>query len=339
MAKLPPSVEDTDLTRLVLRHLSRIHQGKVRDTYYLPFCHGDLLLQFATDRISIFDFVLGNLIAEKGACLTAMTVFWLTEVLQGINHHLVAYGKDVDNYLPRELRGNKELQSRAIIVKRLEMLAIECIVRDYLAGTGYASYKQSGMVCGILLPPGLHDGFRIPNGPIFTPTTKAEEGHDEHISADSVDPAVKDLSIQIFKSISKHAESKGIILADTKFEFDKNLCLGDEVATPDSSRYWSEEEWKKAQKENKSPSGFDKQPVRNEGSKTHTPFISEGMIPITGINNLNPLNPRHLEWVHGSFSLSEKTVEETSRRYQFVLEKLVGMPLAEFQKKKMGIAI
>ncbi|MEK7097610.1 MAG: phosphoribosylaminoimidazolesuccinocarboxamide synthase [Patescibacteria group bacterium] len=335
MAKLPSSVNDTELTRLVLRHLPRIHQGKVRDTFAPP--HHSLLLQLATDRISIFDFVLNDLIPEKGACLTAMTVFWLTEVLQGIDHHLVAYGKDIDNYLPRGLCGNKELQSKAIIVKRLEMLEIECIVRGYLTGTGYAAYKQNGMVCGILLPPGLRDGSRIPGGPIFTPTTKAEEGHDEHISADSVDPAIKDLSIQIFRSISEYAESKGIILADTKFEFDKNLCLGDEVATPDSSRYWSAEEWEKAQKENKSPSGFDKQPVRNEGSKTHTPFISEGMIPIMGINNLNPLNPRHLEWVHDSFSLSKKTVEETSRRYQFVLEKLIGMPLAEFQKKKMEI--
>lgn len=322
---------------LVWKHLNMRGQGKVRDTFYLRN-EPELLLPIATDRISIFDFILHNYIEGKGACLTAMTIFWLTEVLQGIDHHLVAFGKNIDKFLPEKLRGNKELQSRAIVVKKLDMLPIECIVRDYLTGTGLAAYKESGAVCGISLPPGLHDGSKIPNGPIFTPTTKAEEGHDEHISADSVSGEVGNLAINIFSQISGYAEPRGIIIADSKFEFGKDLCLGDEVATPDSSRFWDRDDWLRAQENKKSPQGYDKELPRKEGRATHTPFVKNGM-PIIGINNLDPLDSRHFEWVNKNFSLSEATIKETERRYRFIFEKIVGMTLEEFQAKKMDIAV
>lgn len=334
MAQIPVAVKDSDLTRLVSRYIPRIHQGKVRDTFAPP--DSSMLLQLATDRISIFDFVLNSLIKNKGACLTAMTVFYLTEILKGVDNHLIDYGKNIDKHLPKELHGNPELQSRAIIVKKLEMLPIECIVRDYLTGTGYAAYKTDGKICGISLPTGLHDGSRIPGGPIFTPTTKAEEGHDEHISADSVDPAIRKRTIEVFKMISGYAESRNIILADSKFEFSKEH-LGDEVATPDSSRYWLKSDWEKAQEEKRSPQGYDKQPVREFGKNSPTPFTKNGLL--LSMSGLSPENANHTEWVHEKFSLHPEIADETARRYKFIFAKLIGMPLAEFQKKKMGIAI
>jgi len=283
--------------------------------------------------------MLGNYIEGKGACLTALTVFWLTEVLHGIDHHLVDFGKNIDKHLPEALYGYKELQTRAIVVKKLDMLSIECIVRGYLTGSGYSDYKKSGQICGIQLPSGLHDGIKIPDGPIFTPTTKAEKGHDQPIDANSVDKETGALAINIFSQIAEYAESRGIILADSKFEFSKDLILADEVATPDSSRFWLKEDWEKAQTEKKSPQGYDKELARQEGKKTHTPFIDKAMRPIVGINNLDPLDRRHFEWVNKSFSLSEATISETTRRYRFIFEKLVGMPLEDFQSKKMGIVI
>ena len=306
--------------------LTLIHQGKVRDTFSLPD-FPDFLLVVATDRISIFDFILPALIKNKGKVLTAMTVFWLTKVFDDgvdcIDHHLIAHGSDIDEYLPAALQGNKELQSRALIVKKLKMLDIECIVRGYLTGSGWKSYQRNSQVCGIELLKGLHDGSKLPKA-IFTPTTKAEIGHDEDLDMLGVVKKygidVKILPLVIYQLGLDHAEERGVIIADTKFEFGENMVLADEVLTPDSSRFWLMKDWEKAKKKGESPAGYDKQPVREWGKTVKTPF------GVTGINNLKPENVEHSKFVQ-DLIVPEEVLHDCSVRYQEILFILTGQNL------------
>lgn len=340
MPKIPFSVVGSDLDELLLWHLIMMHQGKVRDTYFLPL-HHNLLLVVATDRVSAFDFVLNALIKGKGECLTAITVFWFTEVLSDINNHLVAFGKGIDEYLPEELRGNMELQKRAIVVKRLKMDDKEYIARFCLTGSGYESYKKDGKVCGIELPPGLHDGSIIPGGAIFTPTTKAQEGHDEAIPADSVDPLSREFFMKAAQRTHDFAMQKDILLADKKGELGRDLggdlCLGDEWGTPDCSRMWRMKDYLEAQKQKKTPAGFDKQLIREFCKEAPTPYAKNG-IPLS-MAGLDPMIPDHTNWVHNSFRLSEEVIRQTIERYLLLPEMLTGKSLKEFQKEKMGINI
>lgn len=173
MAHIPLTVQSVPIAGL-----TRVHQGKVRDTYALPD-HPDLMLVYASDRISVFDFVLPALVVQKGETLTALNVWWCDEVLRDVfPHDLVAFGPKIDVYLPETTRDNAKLWRRAVVVRKLEMLPIEAIVRGYLTGSGLASYQKTGMVCGHILPNGLTDGSQLPR-PIFTPSTKALVGHDE----------------------------------------------------------------------------------------------------------------------------------------------------------------
>ena len=317
--------------------MKRIHQGKVRDTYEISG-HPNLLLPIATNRLSIYDFVLPGVVEHKGEVLTALTVFWLTKVVADEKHHLVAYGRGIDEYLPEPLRGNAELQKRALVVKKLQMLPVECVARGYLTGSGWSSYRESQEVCGHKLADGLHDGARLPE-PIFTPTTKAEEGHDEPISFQSVRDEYGDkfekLTIDIYRQILEYSLGHGIILADTKFEFSSDGVLADEVATPDSSRFWDVEDWKAAVKEKKSPSGYDKQPVREWGKTVATPF-EKGGEKITGIHKLDSGGKEHIEFVHG-LEVPPEVLTATTERYKAIFEKLTGVKLSNFQKNEMGI--
>lgn len=239
-------------------------QGKVRDMYDL----GDRLLVVATDRISAFDYVLPDEIPNKGKVLNQLSVFWFDLLKDVIENHLIS--TDV-NDLPEKFKPYQEyLDGRFMLVRRCNMYPVECIVRGYLTGSGLKEYQKSGTVCGIKLPEGLENGSKIPET-IFTPSTKAELGdHDENIDfatmaklvGDEAAGDLRDAAVKIYEIAADHAAKRGIIIADTKFEFgtiDGKLILADEVLTPDSSRFWPADEYRVGQEQ---PS-FDKQYVRN----------------------------------------------------------------------------
>jgi len=217
-------------------------RGKVRDVYRA----GERLLIVATDRISAFDYILPTGIPDKGKVLTQLSIFWFDFLRDLTPTHLVT--AQVDEY-PAELQAFRDqLEGRSMLVKRARMVDVECVARGYLSGSGWKEYKQQGTVCGIRLPAGLRESDKLPE-PIFTPSTKAQAGHDENIPFAQVVAAVgedlarrlRDLTLGIYTRAARFAESRGIIIADTKFEFgfvDGTLVLGDEVLTPDSSRFW-----------------------------------------------------------------------------------------------------
>jgi phosphoribosylaminoimidazole-succinocarboxamide synthase len=246
--------------------LPLLASGKVRDTYELP--DGELLM-VASDRISTYDAIHPNPIPGKGVVLTAMSVFWFEQLAGITENHMISAVDDV----PQAERG------RALKVRRLQMLPIECVVRGYLAGSGWEDYQQNGAVCGVALEPGLLESSELPE-PIFTPATKAAIGdHDENIDSEQAIEAlggdaetfeeVKRLSIAIYEHARALAASRGIILADTKFEFGRDpgtgaLVLGDEVLTPDSSRYWPADSYEPG----RAQASFDKQFVRDWARST-----------------------------------------------------------------------
>lgn len=253
-----------------MENLKLLYEGKVREVYD----NGDSLIMVATDRISAFDNILKNKITDKGAVLTQMSKFWFDFTKDIVPNHMISV--DV-NDMPEFFRSD-EYKGRSMMCKKLKMLPIECIVRGYITGSGWASYKENGTVCGIKLPEGLVESDKLPE-PIYTPSTKAEIGdHDENISFDKsievlekVYPGkgeyyatkIKDCTIELYKKCAEYALSKGIIIADTKFEFgldeNDNVVIGDEMLTPDSSRFWPLEGYKPGQGQ---PS-FDKQFVRD----------------------------------------------------------------------------
>ena len=253
-----------------MENLKLLYEGKVREVYD----NGDSLIMVATDRISAFDNILKNKITDKGAILTQMSKFWFDYTKDVVPNHMISV--DV-NDMP-EFFHKDEYKGRSMKCKKLKMLPIECIVRGYITGSGWASYKENGTVCGIKLPEGLQESEKLPE-PIYTPSTKAEVGdHDENISYErSIEvlekafpgkgeyyaTKIKDCTITLYKKCAEYALSKGIIIADTKFEFgldeDGNVVIGDEMLTPDSSRFWPLEGYKPGQGQ---PS-FDKQFVRH----------------------------------------------------------------------------
>jgi phosphoribosylaminoimidazole-succinocarboxamide synthase len=228
---------------------------------------GDRLLIVATDRISAFDFILPSGIPDKGRVLTQMSVFWF-DLLRDVTatHFLTANVKDY----PAELRPfSAQLEGRSMLVKLADMVPIECVARGYLAGSGWKEYRKDGTVCGIPLPAGLKESSRLPE-PIFTPSTKAQTGHDENISFErmasivgsDVAAQLRDLTLAIYTRAAAYAETRGILIADTKFEFgfiDGQLILGDEVLTPDSSRFWPRDAYEAGRAQN----SYDKQYVRD----------------------------------------------------------------------------
>src|SRR3989344_5158020 len=225
--------------------------GKVRNSYALrPEGGRALRLSYASDRVSVFDFVLGPTIPQKGEVLTMMNVFWrlyLQKVLPALHQDLVAYGWKVNEYMPQTLAATSALWKRGLVVEELEIILVEAIARGYLTGTGWEAYQKDGMVCGHRLPAGLKNGSKLEMS-LFTPTTKAKMGHDEHITAESVDkkygPELGKTTLSVYRALRHQAEACGLILVDSKLEFgwrmtdggEKVLALADEVGTPDSSR-------------------------------------------------------------------------------------------------------
>ena len=243
--------------------------GKVRDVYRV----GEQLLIVATDRISAFDYILPTGIPDKGKVLTQLSIFWF-DFLRDLTptHFLTA---QVDEY-PAALRPFRDqLEGRSMLVERAKMVDIECVARGYLAGSGWKEYQRQGTVCGIPLPAGLRESDKLPE-PIFTPSTKAQAGHDENISfaqtvaliGEDLAKRLRDLTLEIYSRAARYAESRGIVIADTKFEFgfvDGTLVLGDEVLTPDSSRFWPADTYRAGGAQ----FSFDKQFVRDYLESIH----------------------------------------------------------------------
>lgn len=276
-------------------------RGKVRDIYDL----GDKLLIVATDRISAFDVVMTNGIPYKGIILTQISKFWFDFLSDDVEHHLIS--DKVSNFPVPFCNFEKQLAGRSMLVKKVEVLPIECVVRGYLAGSGWKEYKDSQTVCGQELPAGLRQCEKLPE-PVFTPSTKAERGtHDENISFEKCVKILgaeraeflHDNSIMIFERASEHAESKGIILADTKFEWgiaEGRIILIDEVLTPDSSRFWPADKYRPGRDQE----SFDKQYVRNYLESVNFDKFGPGV------------------------ELPEDVVKKTSAKYIEAYERLTG---------------
>ncbi|MCX7721522.1 MAG: phosphoribosylaminoimidazolesuccinocarboxamide synthase [Verrucomicrobiae bacterium] len=259
---------DAPVLQIELPGVRKLKTGKVREVFDL----GEQLLIVATDRISAFDVVLPNGIPHKGEVLTQLSLFWFNKFSSLVPNHLVASGEAVLGHpalagLPAELRNM--LVRRSMLVKKANPLPIECVVRGYLAGSGWKEYRQKQSVCGIKLPPGLAESAELPE-PIFTPATKAELGHDENITFEraaqivgmKLAEKVRELSLKIYRAARDYARERGIIIADTKFEFglvQGRLVLIDELLTPDSSRFWPASQYEPG----RSQPSFDKQYVRD----------------------------------------------------------------------------
>lgn len=251
------------LRETTLAGLGTPKRGKVRDVYDL----GDRLLIVASDRLSAFDVVLPTGIEDKGKVLTKLSVFWFREMEGLVKNHLIE--TDVARY-PENLQAfSEQLRDRSMIVRKARVIPVECVVRGYLAGSGWKDYRESGAICGIRLPQGLQESAKLET-PIFTPTTKAEEGHDMNITFEEVAETIgrelaarlRDLTLSIYEKACSIAETRGIIIADTKFEFglvDGEVIVVDEVLTPDSSRFWS----KALYEPGKAQDSYDKQIVRD----------------------------------------------------------------------------
>jgi phosphoribosylaminoimidazole-succinocarboxamide synthase len=289
------------LMRSEIEGLPLIHRGKVRETYEVDDRH---LLLVATDRLSAFDVVFEQPIPDKGAVLTRLSAWWF-EQLAGLGRsHFVSADRE---RLPEPAR-TRELSPRSMLVRRAERVDAECVVRGYLAGSGWAEYGRTGAVCGHRLPDGLREADRLPE-PIFTPSTKAEVGHDENISRQQLADLVgadlaqqlEERSIALYAEGARRAEAVGLILADTKFEFgfiDGELALIDEVLTPDSSRFWDVEQYAPGS----SPQSFDKQFVRD-------------FVAATGWNKEPPAP-----------MLPDDVIDGTRDRYVAAYERLTGRP-------------
>ncbi len=251
-------INDTDFIKQPL-----FIKGKVRNVYDL----GDKLLIIVTDRISAFDVVFPDLIPNKGRVLNSISEFWFDYTSDVIGNHVIT--TDVSQYPEGFSQFKEELQGRSMLVKKIKMVEAECIVRGYLEGSGLKDYKNTGCICGIKLPEGMKQAQKLPE-PIFTPSTKAQEGHDENVSFEELANKIgsemaeklRDVSIALYNKASRHAESKGLILADTKFEFgviDGKLVVADEVFTPDSSRFWAMDDYEPGRPQK----SFDKQYLRD----------------------------------------------------------------------------
>jgi phosphoribosylaminoimidazole-succinocarboxamide synthase len=291
---------------VALADYPQIAAGKVRQLHAVDDEH---LLLVASDRISAYDHVLDTPIPDKGAVLTAMSVFWFELLADELPNHLVAYD---DPRIPAEVRG------RALLVKRLSMVQVECVARGYLTGSGLIDYQRTGSVCGVGLPDGLVEASRLPE-PIFTPATKAEIGeHDENVSFEAVAAKegaelaaeLRDLTLRVYARAAEHARERGVILADTKFEFGRNaageLVLGDEVLTPDSSRYWPVDGYEAG----KVQPSFDKQFVRNWLTSEESGWDRHSDTP-------PPALPDHI-------------VEATRDRYVEAYERITGRSFADW---------
>lgn len=328
MAKIPQTILDLCPK---LKGLRRIHQGKVRDSYVLPD-HPGLMLVVATDRISVFDHVLNGLIPNKGVVLTLLNHFWCGFLANLCPSDFVACGSRVDEFLPQHLRGDPLLQMRSTVVRRYAPPTVEDVVRAYLTGSAFKDYGKDRMVYGNFLPEGLTDGCRLPY-PLYTPTSKAETGHDMPLTPDEVGAMFgsrrERLALQAMAMAGDYARKHGLILADTKFEFTRDdnggFVLADERLTPDSSRFWDLGEWKKAQEKDGLPPSLDKQRVRDYMKKFE-------------VDKLDPEKPADVERVH-AIALPDDMTRDTELVYRYIMYRLTGMSLERYVRKVLGVDV
>jgi phosphoribosylaminoimidazole-succinocarboxamide synthase len=261
---MSPELLDSVLLQTAFSDLHLHASGKVRDVYTVD---EKQLLFVATDRISAFDYILATGIPHKGSVLTQISLFWFNFLADVVPNHLIT--ANVDQYPAAVRKYADQLRGRSMLVERAEMFPVECVVRGYISGSAWKEYKASGKVCGIELPTGLRESDQLPE-PIFTPATKAVTGHDENISFDEMCKIVgietastlRDLTLRVYKKAAAYACQRGIIIADTKFEFgrtSKGITLADEVLTPDSSRFWPADKYASGQAQE----SYDKQYVRD----------------------------------------------------------------------------
>ena len=318
----------------VLEGLQLLHRGKVRDTYDLG---KGMLLIVCTDGLSIFDFVLNCLVPQKGMILMAMTHFWMTYLATfGIRTHLIAAGSHIDAYLPEHLRGDPDLQSRSMVVRELSMIDREFIGRIALTGSALKEYRATGSVSGHRLPEGLQDGDILPYI-LDTPTTKAEEGHDEPLLAEQVRkeyPEETYLLLKMLQIVFNYAHGKGIFTADFKVEmgFDEfgNLTVGDEVATPDSSRFWDLVRWLNSRRASvrKAPPPLDKQGPRIFG-------IEHG---INDSTKFDPKNPEDVARVH-ALEVPQELLDVTTQTYRYIFWRLIRMTVEAYLEEHLGVVL
>jgi phosphoribosylaminoimidazole-succinocarboxamide synthase len=267
---MSPQVLDSVLIRTDFPDLKLKASGKVRDVYDIDETQ---LLFVATDRISAFDYVLATGIPHKGRILNQISLFWFDFLADVVPNHLIT--ADVETYPPQVRKHADQLRGRSMLVRRAEIFPVECIVRGYLSGSGWKEYKSTGKVSGITLPSGLNESDALPE-PIFTPSTKATSGHDENISFDEMCDIIgvetashlRDLTLRIYKKAAAYARQRGIIIADTKFEFGQTahgITLADEVLTPDSSRFWPADKYSPGRPQD----SYDKQYVRDYLEEIH----------------------------------------------------------------------
>jgi phosphoribosylaminoimidazole-succinocarboxamide synthase len=267
---MSPQLLDSVLIRTDFPDLKLKASGKVRDVYDID---ENQILFVASDRISAFDYVLATGIPHKGRILNQISLFWFDFLADVVPNHLIT--ADVDKYPANIRKYADQLRGRSMLVRRAEIFPVECIVRGYLSGSGWKEYKASGKVCGITLPTGLRESEALPE-PIFTPSTKATTGHDENISFDKMCEIVgvetashlRDLTLRVYKKAAIYARQRGIIIADTKFEFGRTaqgITLADEVLTPDSSRFWPADKYEPGRAQD----SYDKQYVRDYLEQIH----------------------------------------------------------------------
>mgnify|MGYP001616218511 CR=1 FL=1 len=333
MAILPLSVVETKVNEYLIRvGLKRVAQGKVRDIYEIPWWPGALLM-LATDRLSIFNIVLPGLVPRKGEVLTALTHFWLTTLLKNFPNHLVSH----EVHLALAARLPELPMERCLVVRKIDIIPVEYVFRYHLGGSVWPIYLESGTgaVHGQKLPPGLKKWQKL-DEPLFTPTTKAEAGHDEPITIqqyleETGEEGLSTLNLFTiaYEKVYKYAKARGILFLDTKLE--GRGCIADECFTPDSSRIVLKGDWAQAMETGKDPIFYDKQLVREWGSKVKTPFSS-----FVGLNKLDPCDLRHINFVH-QLEVPKEVVKETSRRYLKIFKLLTGQALDEYQASCMGI--
>lgn len=267
---MSPDLLDSVLLKTDFPDLKLHASGKVRDVYEIG---KQQLLFVASDRISAFDYVLATGIPHKGSVLNQLSLFWFDFLADIVPNHLIT--ANVDQYPPEARKYKEQLRGRSMLVRRAEMFAVECVVRGYISGSAWKEYKATGKVSGISLPPGLKESDAFPE-PIFTPSTKATTGHDENISFDQMCDIVgvetashlRDLTLRVYKKAAAYARQRGIIIADTKFEFGRTehgITLADEVLTPDSSRFWPAEKYEPGRAQD----SYDKQYVRDYLEEIH----------------------------------------------------------------------
>lgn len=322
MAKIPQAVLDRCP---VVKGLDLLGQGKVRQTYALPG-HEDKLLVVATNRVSAFDFVLNALIPFKGASLTATNLYWSRFLSNMFKTDVIACGSGIDEYLPEHLQGNPELQMVATVVKKYQSPDVEDVFRFLYLG----SVVGKDEICGQKLPMGMNKGDFFPIGGIYTPTTKAKEGHDQNVGVDEVARTLgfshERRVLQIANMMRSHAEECGLILGDGKMEMCGDVLI-DEKGTSDSCRFFLKSAYEAARRKGKLADPLDKEYVRNW-------LRSIGITP----DKYDPENPEQVTYVHSQI-MPENVQEMTTRIYRFFDWKLLGMKLERFQREKMGIAV